>query len=66
MFNFGILEKGLEIVFSPHFVYDFSKKMFLMLYSINWPNFIAWLHLLLEILVNMCIAIVCFNQFVTS
>ena len=30
-----------------------------MLYSINWPNLIAWLSLLLEILVNVCIAIVC-------
>ena len=34
--------------------------MFLMLYSINWPNFIVWLPLLLEILGNMCIAIVYF------
>ena len=33
--------------------------MFLMLQSINWPNFIAWLSLLLEVLVNMCIKIVC-------
>ena len=33
--------------------------MFLMLYSINWPNLIAWLPLLLEILANMCIANVC-------
>ena len=57
--NFGFLEKSLGIISLPHFVYDFSKKMFLMLYSINWPNFIAWLPLLLEILVNMCIAIVC-------
>ena len=31
-----------------------------MLYSINWPNFIVWLPLLLEILGIMCIAIVCF------
>ena len=31
-----------------------------MLYSINWPNFIAWLPLLLDILGNMCIAIVCY------
>ena len=34
--------------------------MFLMLYSINQPNFMAWLPLLLEILGNMCIAIVCY------
>ena len=35
MLNFDFLEKGLGIVFLAHFVYDFSTKMFLMLYSIN-------------------------------
>ena len=35
-------------------VYTLFKKMFLMLYSINRPNF-----LLLEILVNMSMTIVC-------
>ena len=34
--------------------------MFLMLYFINWSNFIVWLLLLLEIFGNMCMAIVCF------
>ena len=58
MFNFDFLVKGLEIVSPPHFMYDFSRKMFLMLYSIDWPNLISWLSLLLEILINMCIAIV--------
>ena len=33
--NFEYLEKGLGIVSPTHFVYDFSKKMFLMLYSNN-------------------------------
>ena len=28
-----------------------------MLYSINWPNFLVWLPLILEILINICIAI---------
>ena len=28
-------EKGLGIVSPPHFVYDFSRKTILMLYSIN-------------------------------
>ena len=60
MLNFGFSEKGLEIVSPPHFVYDFSRKIFLMLYSINWPNFIVWLSLLLHILGNMGIAIACF------
>ena len=59
MLNFGFLDKGLRVISPAHFVYDFSIKMFLRLYSINWSNFIVWLPLLLEILGNMCIAIVC-------
>ena len=51
---------GLGLVPPSHFVYDFSRKMFLMLYSINWPNFIVWLPSLLEISGNMCIKNVCF------
>ena len=35
MLNFDILDKGLGIVSAAHFVYDFSTKMFLKLYSIN-------------------------------
>ena len=31
----GFPEKGLGLVSLSHFVYDFSAKMFLMLYSIN-------------------------------
>ena len=57
--NFDFLDKVLGIVSPAHFVYDFSPKMFLMLYFINRQNFIVWLPLLLEILGNMCIAIVC-------
>ena len=33
--NFDFLEKGLGIVSPPRFVFDVSRKMFLMLYSIN-------------------------------
>ena len=33
--SFDFLEKGLGIVSPPHFVYDFSRKMFLILYTIN-------------------------------
>ena len=29
--NFNFSEKGLGLVSTPHFVYDFSKKMFLIL-----------------------------------
>ena len=52
MLNFDVLQ---------HFVCDFSGKMFIMFYSINWLNFIVWLSLRLEILNNMRIAIVCFS-----
>ena len=31
-----------------------------MLYSTNWPNFIVWMPLILDILGNMCFPIVCF------
>ena len=58
MLNFDFLGKILEIVHPSYFVHEFSRKMVLMLYSINWPNFIVWLPLLLEIFGNMCIAIV--------
>ena len=60
MLNFDILDKGLGIVSPAHVVYDSSTKVFLMLYSINCPNFIDWLLLLLQILGNICIAIVCY------
>ena len=60
MLNFDFIEKVPRIIYQQHFVYDSSRKMFLMLYSINWPNFISWLSLLLAILANMCIAFVCF------
>ena len=59
MLNLDFLDKGLGIISLAHFVYDFSTKIFLMLYS-NRPNFIAWLSLLLGILGNMCIGIVCY------
>ena len=35
MLNFDFLGKGLGIVSPACFVYDFSIKIFLMLYSIN-------------------------------
>ena len=57
---FWFLEKSLGIVSPPDFMNDFSRKKFLILYSVNWPNFIVWLPVLLEILDNMCIAILCF------
>ena len=59
MLNFNFPEKGTELLSPPQFVHDFSRKMFLMLHSINWPSFIVWCSLLLEILGNMCITIIC-------
>ena len=59
MLSFDILEESLGIVSPPHFGCDFSRKMFLKLYSRNSPVFIVWLPLLLDLLVNMRIAIVC-------
>ena len=53
MLNFEFLDKGLGMVSSVYFVYNFSRNMFLMLYFINWPSFIVWLPLLLEILGNI-------------
>ena len=49
MLNFDFKEKGLGRVSPPYFVYDFSRRWFLKLHFINWPNFITRLPLLLEI-----------------
>ena len=62
MLIFDFLEKFLGIVSPTNLVYNFLRKMFLMLYSMNWPNVIVWLLLLLEVLGNVCIAIVCFPR----
>ena len=50
MLIFDFFKKGFGIVSPPRFVYGFSRKMFLILYSINWPNFIVSLPLVFEIL----------------
>ena len=39
-------------------MYGFSRKIFLMLHSINWPNSIVWLSLRIEMLDNVYITIV--------
>ena len=57
MLNFRFSGKGQEIFSTLHFVYDFSRKMFFMLFSIIWANIIVWLPLLLKILGNMLISI---------
>ena len=55
---FEKIKRGLELNSLPHFLHNFWRKIFLLLYSINWPNFIVWLPLLREILGNTCIATV--------
>ena len=57
--NFDFLKKCLGQVFPSNFVYDFSRKMFFILHYINWPIFLVWLPLLLEMLGNTYIVIIC-------
>ena len=52
--QFWFFEIGSDNSLFTTFCVWFFKKMFLMLYSINWPNLIVSLLLLLEILGNMC------------
>ena len=55
----ALFKKSLELVSLAHFLHNFWRKIFLVkLYSVNWPNSVAWLPLLREILGSVCIAIV--------
>ena len=45
---FIFLKKGLGLFYQSHFVNDFSRKNFFMLFPINWPILIVWFPLLLE------------------
>ena len=56
---FKKIKRGLELCTLPHFLHNFWRKIFILLRSVNRPNFIVWLSLLCEILGNMCIGIVC-------
>ena len=47
-------KRGLELVPLTHLLHDSLGKIFLTLYSIKWPNFIAWLPSLFEKLDNIC------------
>ena len=58
--QFYLFRKVSGLVYQLHFEHDFSRKRFFMLHSINWPTFIVWLPLFLEILGNMYMTIVCF------
>ena len=47
----GFLKKRcLELVSLLYFSHDFWRKIFLLSYSINWPDFIVWLLLCRNIL----------------
>ena len=59
--KFWIFRKGSGTSFSTAFYVLFFEKGFLMIYYINWPSFIVWLPLLLEILGNMCSGIAFFS-----
>ena len=59
LLNFDFLWNGLGLASLPHFVNNISRKIFFKLYSINLPNFIVWLALLLKISGNMWNAIIC-------
>ena len=51
----------------PHFLHNFRRKIFLMLYCINWPNFIVWLLLFPEIFNwAKCVLLLYVKQVVTS
>ena len=52
-FFFYFLRKGLGLACPLHFMYGFSRKIFLLWYSINWTK-LVWLPLLLGMLGNYC------------
>ena len=57
--NFDFLWKDLGLASPPHSVYNLWRKIFFILYCINWLNFNFWFPLLLEMLGTMCIVITC-------
>ena len=61
--QFCFFRKGHAACFSSYILIIFLRKIFPMLYSINWPNSIFTLPLILEILGNMCIIIICFSVY---
>ena len=54
----NFFKEGFELVSLPHFLYEFQKKIFLLLYSLSWPHFNAWLPLPRKIMGNICLVIV--------
>ena len=47
---FFLIKRGPELVSLFHFLHDVWRKIFILLYSMNRPNFIVWLPLFLKIL----------------
>ena len=54
-------KKRSETIPPPMLSAWFLKEVFLLLYSMNWSNFMVNQSLLREILGNMCIEIVCYS-----
>ena len=51
--NFLQTQKGLELVFRPHFLDNFLVNVFLLQYDINWPNFMSRLCLVPKLFSEM-------------
>ena len=45
MLNCDFLGKSVGVVSPPHFVHDFSRKIFVMLYSVNWTSYLQFEYL---------------------
>ena len=69
MLNFDFLNKGLGLVYPSHFVYDFSRKRFLMLCSLNDQMLLSdcfyfwryWAICVLSVLFILCVSYVCYQ-----
>ena len=59
MLSFVFLDKGLGIISPAHFVYDFQQKCSSCYVLLTDQISLFGLPLLLEVLGNICIAIVC-------
>ena len=59
LYKASFKRRVLKLASLLHFLHDFLRKIFLTLYFISLPNFIAWLYFLFEVLGNMCIVIIC-------
>ena len=58
MLKFNFQDDDLGLVFPLYYVQDFLRKMFLMLYCINWRNYLYFS----GIMGKMHILIICFPE----